>query len=220
MTKYRNLKIKSKPIEYGEPDKKSKSRNNNIIFIKQIPMHPRDRLNKLNKLRKTDKVKFIKQLPLQLRGRLKRKRKEELDNHNDLSKKSKNDAVVFIKQVPIHPRDRLKKLEPTDEKIKYIKQVPLHPWDRLQRIDRKLEQPRNRMKNIEDQVARDNVSKLMRDEFDFNPGKILYKTLMFDTNKIDEEIIMDMMIDALNNKTNDEHPVDSDYFSLKREDGR
>ena len=26
------------------------------------------------------------------------------------------------------------------------------------------------------------------------------KTLMFNTNKIDEEIIMDMMIDTLNNK--------------------
>ena len=80
------------------------------------------------------------------------------------------------------------------------------------------------MKNIKDQVARDNVSKLMRDEFGFNPEKILNKTLMFDTNKIDEEIIMDMMIDALDDKTNDEfyieHPVGSDYFSLKREDGR
>ena len=47
---------------------------------------------------------------------------------------------------------------------------------------------------------------------------------MFDTNKIDEEIIMDMMIDALNDKTSDEfyieHPVGLDYFSLKREDGR
>ena len=38
------------------------------------------------------------------------------------------------------------------------------------------------------------------------------------------EVKMDMMIDALNDKTNDEfyieHPVGSDYFSLKREDGR
>ena len=42
------------------------------------------------------------------------------------------------------------------------------------------------MKNIEDQVTRDNVSKLMRGEFDFNPEKILNKTLTFDTNKIDE----------------------------------
>ena len=35
---------------------------------------------------------------------------------------------------------------------------------------------------------------------------------------------MDMMIDALNDETNDEfyieHPVGSNYFSLKREDGR
>ena len=54
--------------------------------------------------------------------------------------------------------------------------------------------------------------------------KILNKTLMFNTNKIDEEIIMDMMIDTLNNKTNDEfyieHPVDSNYFTSKRVEGR
>ena len=53
---------------------------------------------------------------------------------------------------------------------------------------------------------------------------MLNKTLMFNTNKIDEEIIMDMMIDTLNNKTNDEfyieHPVDSNYFTSKRVEGR
>ena len=47
---------------------------------------------------------------------------------------------------------------------------------------------------------------------------------MFNTSKIDEEIIMDMMIYVLNDKTNDEfyieHPVGSDYFTFKREDGR
>ena len=115
-------------------------------------------------------------------------------------------------------------MEAIDEKNNFIKQVSSHPGDRLQNIDRKLNHLRNRMKNIKDQVARDNVSKLMRGEFGFNPEKILNKKLMFDTNKIDEEIIMDMMIDALNDKTNDEfyieHPVGSDYFSLKREDGR
>ena len=103
-------------------------------------------------------------------------------------------------------------MEAIDERIKFIKQVPSHRGKKLQRIDRKLKHPRTRLKNIEDQVARDNVSKLMRGEFDCNPKKILNKTLMFDTNKIDEEIIMDMMIDALNDKTNDEfyieHPVD------------
>ena len=80
------------------------------------------------------------------------------------------------------------------------------------------------MKNIKDQVAWDNVSKLMRGEFDCNPEKILNKTLTFNINKIDEEIIMDMIIDALNDKTNyeffSEHPVNSNYFPLKWEDGR
>ena len=71
-------------------------------------------------------------------------------------------------------------MEPNEEKLKFIKQVPSHPRDRLQRIDRKLKHPRNRMKNIG--VKRDNVSQLMRGEFDFDPEKMLNKTLMFDTN--------------------------------------
>ena len=156
------------------------------MFIEQIPMHPRDRLIKLNKLRKTDEVKFLNQLPLHPRDRLKRKRKEERNNYNALRKKSKNDAAVFIKQVPIHPRDRLRKLEAIDAKMKFIKEVPSHPRDRLQRINRKLKHSRNITKDIEDKVARNNVSELMRGEFDFNPKKILTKTRMFDTNKIDE----------------------------------
>ena len=47
---------------------------------------------------------------------------------------------------------------------------------------------------------------------------------MLDTTKINEEIIMDKIIKALGDKTNDElyngHPVGSNYFTLKREDGR
>ena len=67
------------------------------------------------------------------------------------------------------------------------------------------------MKNIEGQTATDNVSKLMIGEFDFNPERLLNKILIFHTKKRIEEIITDMMIDALNNKRNDEfyieHPV-------------
>ena len=41
--------------------------------------------------------------------------------------------------------------------------------------------------------------------------KILNKTLIFDTSTIDEEVIMDRVIDALNGRTNDdfyiEHPA-------------
>ena len=137
------------------------------MFIKQVPVHLRARLKKLDKLRKTDEIKFIKQVPAHPRDRLKRKRKRELVNYNELSKKSKNDNVVFIKHISIHPRDRFKKLEAIDEKVKLIKQVPVHPRDRLRK--------KNMVKNKEDQMARDNVSKLMRGEFDFNSEKTLKK---------------------------------------------
>ena len=80
------------------------------------------------------------------------------------------------------------------------------------------------MKNKEGQIGRDNVTKLMRGEFDFNLKKILNKTLIFNTTKINEEIIMDKITEALNYKTNDEfyieHTVGSNYFTLKQEDGR
>ena len=80
------------------------------------------------------------------------------------------------------------------------------------------------MKNIEGKIRRQNVSKLMREEFNFSPKKILNKTLIFDSAKMDEEIIMDKIIEALNYKTNDEfyieHPPGSNYFTLKPEDGR
>ena len=45
---------------------------------------------------------------------------------------------------------------------------------------------------------------LVGGEFDFNLKKILNKTLIFNTTKINEEIIMDKIIEALNYKTNDE----------------
>ena len=47
--------------------------------------------------------------------------------------------------------------------------------------------------------------------------------MLFDTKKIDEEIIIDRIIEALP-PTNDEfyieHPVGSNEFTLKQEDGR
>ena len=74
-------------------------------------------------------------------------------------------------------------MEAIDEKGKFIKQVPVHPKDRLKRTDKQL----RHSKNKEGQIARFNVSKLMRDEFDFNPKKRkknkLNKTLILDTEK-------------------------------------
>ena len=53
--------------------------------------------------------------------------------------------------------------------------------------------------------------------------KKLNKTLLYDTKKIDENIIMDRIIEALPPTSDDfciEHPVSSNSFTLKREDGR
>ena len=53
--------------------------------------------------------------------------------------------------------------------------------------------------------------------------KKLNKTLLFNTKKIVEEIIVDRIIEALlptNDKFYIEHAVGSNAFTLKREDGR
>ena len=80
--KYRNL-AKKKP--YQRPPKKT---DNDVVILKQVPVHPRGRLARKTK----NDVKFVKQVPLHPRERLKRKRKSTtLDNYNHLSKKRKNE---------------------------------------------------------------------------------------------------------------------------------
>ena len=79
------------------------------------------------------------------------------------------------------------------------------------------------MKNRKQQITRENASALVNGKFSFDPKKILNKTLLFDTTKIDEEIIMDMIMHAMPADNDDsciEHPVDLNSFTLKREDGR
>ena len=191
----------------------------------------------LKEISGTKEAEFVKQVPLHPRERLKKPRKAELNNYSQLSKKSKND-ITFIRQVPMYPRNRLKKLVAIKEKVKFIKRVPVHlrnrlkrktkniiqipayPRDKLRKTTNKPKHLRNRMKNIEGKIGRQNVSKLMRGEFNFNPKK----TLIFDTTKINEEIIIDKIIEALNDKTNKEfyieHSPGPTYFTLKPEDGR
>ena len=128
--------------------------------------------------------------------------KNSLDSYSQLSKKSKNnDEVPFVKQVPVHPCSRLRKLAALNEKVLFIKQFPSHPRDRLKRKIKITV-----MKNINRQIemAADNTNGLMLGEFNFRPKNILNKTLIFDTSKADEEIIMDRIIDAINDKTNEE----------------
>ena len=69
-----------------------------------------------------------------------------------------------------------------------------------------------------------NTKKLMIGDFDFDPKKILNKTLLFDTSTIDEEVIIDKIIDGINDPFNDkywiEHVPRTDYFTLRLKNGK
>ena len=82
------------------------------------------------------------------------------------------------------------------------------------------------IKNINRQIeiGADNTNKFMLAEFNFSSKNILNKKLIFDTSKIDQEIIMDRITDAINDKNNDEfyikHQPGSNYSALRKENGR
>ena len=67
-----------------------------------------------------------------------------------------------MKQMPVHPWDRLRK------KTKNIKQAPAHLRDKFKKATNKLKYTRNGIENIEGKIGRENVSKLMREEFNFS----------------------------------------------------
>ena len=114
--KYRNLS-RTKPYQKFSSKKKQRDDNDDVAFLKKIPVHPRDRL-----ARKTrDEVKFVKQVPLHSRERLKRKIK--LENYAHLNKKSKNEDITFIKQVPLHLRERLKRLDKINKKVDLVNEI-------------------------------------------------------------------------------------------------
>ena len=76
------------------------------------------------------------------------------------------------------------------------------------------------MKNREQEIARENISDLMNGKFSLDPKKISNKTLLFDTTKIDKEILVDMIIRALLADNDDfyiEHLHESIPFTLKRQ---
>ena len=54
---------------------------------------------------KKEVIEFVKQVPLHPRERLKRKRKAELNNYSELSKKSKNDITFINKPLCIQGID-------------------------------------------------------------------------------------------------------------------
>ena len=183
--KYKNLKRKINEknklaTHKKKKKKKEKEKDDDAVFVKQVPLHPRDRLKQL----------------------------------------TKDDDVVFVKQVPLHPRDRLKELTKDDDVV-FIKQVHLHPRLKKKTIKLKPINPCNKMKMEALQIAAENAETLLKGKFNFSPQKILNKTMLFDTSRINEEKVMDKFLEALPvNK--DElyilHEPGTNAFTLKRED--
>ena len=82
------------------------------------------------------------------------------------------------------------------------------------------------MKNInkKTKATNENTKNLMTGEFNFDLKEILDKTLIFDTPMVDEEVVMNRIIDAINDSFNDkywiEHKPSTNYFTLTLEDGK
>ena len=230
MTKFKNLKRKTTLKNYNHLNKDN---NYDVVFIEQVPVHPKNRMKKLAS--QNDKVEFMKQVPLH--PRLCLKRKATLNNYKLLNKKKSksddDDNVVFIKKIPLHPRDRMKRLLAENDKVEFIKQVPLHPRERQIRATKKLKELQfikqvpthlwSRIKHKEKEIAAENTKLLLHNKFDFSPNKILNKVLLLDTSRVNNEIMMDKIINAQPKDNDDcyiEHPIDSNYIILRREDGQ
>ena len=77
-----------------------------VQFIKQIPVHPKDRLGRAIKKAQYHDFELVKQVPVHRRDRLTRATKKD---------------VEFLKQIPSHLRDMLRR------KTKILN----HPKDRI-----------------------------------------------------------------------------------------
>ena len=101
----------------------------------------------------------------------------------------------------------------------------MHPRDRLKIKTRKLKpiHPRDKMRRQALQVPAENAETLLKGKFNFSPQKILNKTILFDTSRINEEQVMDETLETLSGD-NDElyvlHEPGTNAFTLKRKDGK
>ena len=73
------------------------------------------------------------------------------------------------------------------------------------------------------QIARNNISALIEGKFDYREKKLLNKTLLFDTSRVNEELIMKKRIENFPGGHNElymVHKPGTNSFSLRREDGQ
>ena len=127
--------------------------------------------------------------------------------------------------MPPYPRERLTRetRKQKDQDVIFVNQVPLHPMERLKKITERLTHPTGRMKNKELQIAQSNVSVLMEGKFSFRLKKILSKTMLFDTSKVNEEMIVDRIIENLPSGNSEYyiiHELETNSFSLNCENGK
>ena len=114
-------------------------------------------------------VTFIKQVPVHPRDRLKRKRNIKLENCDNLTEKSKGSDLTYIKQVSLHPRERLKRLSKVDDKLHFVKEVASVKPKHTSKTKRKIEKMKLANDLIEASI--NNFSILMDGEFNFSPQK-------------------------------------------------
>ena len=99
----KNTQLAAKKIlkNIKEIAQNKKGKTEDATFIKQVPLHTRERIKRNRKVKTEvttpEDIIFVKQVPVQPRDRLKRKRKIKLENYNNLTKKSKGSYITFIK---------------------------------------------------------------------------------------------------------------------------
>ena len=69
--------------------------------------------------------------------------------------------------------------------------------------------PRNKIERQALQIAAENAETLLKGKFNFSPQKILNKTILFDTSRINEEKVMDKILEAF--------PADNDELYVLHE---
>ena len=111
--KGKNIQLAAKKIlkKYKKVAQNKKGKTVDVTFIKQVPLHPRERMERKRKVKTEittpEYIIFIRQAPVHPRDNIKIKIKIKLENYDNLTKKSKGSDVTFIKQVALHSREKL-----------------------------------------------------------------------------------------------------------------
>ena len=74
-------------LEIGQLGKQKEKNDDDVVFVKQVSMHPRDRLARETKKRNYNDVVFVKQVPMHPRDRQNRKLKRLTHPKNRMKNK-------------------------------------------------------------------------------------------------------------------------------------